>query len=257
MLKSLSGAAPEQLTYFLARIREIAALGDEAALIETDKLLWEFGGDWDEGDPDEMVAGVPSADWNRVQSAERLGYRLEYMRDRIQHQVSGFRGRSYEAFGLIRLREELEMVRSGGAGGTAPDEHPETQRLLAECASLLDGADDAVFEVVLREGENADLKNINSALRVASGIDQALKHYETYHPVMPDQRMRARRGKERCARFREGKKQAAARVADAAGSAARAANLRREAAALLEQDWAAIFSDVEAATTKINVDGHE
>ena len=54
MLKRLSGASDAQLQYYLARVREIASLGDEAALIETDKLLWETGG----SDADDETEGL-------------------------------------------------------------------------------------------------------------------------------------------------------------------------------------------------------
>src|SRR5229473_484909 len=78
MLKRLSELNEERLAYFLARIREIALLGDEAALIETDKLIWEFweindhdvlGYDEEDDDEEELssvtVSSVSSARYER------------------------------------------------------------------------------------------------------------------------------------------------------------------------------------------------
>lgn len=87
---------------------------------------------------------------------------------------------------------------------------------------------------------------INSAQTTRSilrRLDEAVAALAPYAPLSDEQATTLHAARERCVRYRAGKKLAAAEVAQLAGQENKSKKLMREADALLQQDWKAVFPD--------------
>lgn len=246
MLKSLSGLSEAELKYYVACIRDIAALDDDAALIETDKLLWEMFdslSDSQEDNDEEDLNGSQAvydyrSDWGR---------RIERARDayhRLKEKVDSGTVMHYDIGSLRNYAETLKSV----APSDTPTQNNDFDAIKADINALLSSAEPALFNRVLEDGLHGTLKNINSVFAKDDRIKYALDRFSKHHEVTPEIITKVRQAKERGARFRSQRKLASAKVAEDAGFSVRAAGLRREASAILSQDWEIIFPGEVAPT---------
>ena len=98
----------------------------------------------------------------------------------------------------------------------------------------------------------AHLKNIDAALHERIGnvlsaecireeMEEAAEFFRQTGNLMPELQQQIRQGKERGARYRASKKLSEAQVAEAAGRSRATERLKKEAAAMLAQDWKSFF----------------
>jgi hypothetical protein len=229
MLKSLSSATDDTLAYYLSRIREIAALGDEAALIETDKLLYE----WEEGeegpvplDSDPSPEGSPPP-----HHVNYLSFEVRRVRERITSD------KIVNTWDADNLRRRVASIVG------AEDER--SQALRSEAMALAEECERISLERAINKTLEYPLASLNSVTMVLTDLNQALASYTERQSLTPELEADIRRGRERCARMRHDRKIAAAQIADAAEQERKARTLRAEAAALLAQDWHTVFPDEE------------
>lgn len=96
------------------------------------------------------------------------------------------------------------------------------------------------------ECETAPIINILSAKSLVTRLDDSTKLLRHKKRFTAEVQQKVRAIKERIARERAKKKLADAVVAEAGGSTVKAGKLRKEAAAVLKQDWATIFPNESA-----------
>ena len=242
MLKSLSRYSETQLTYLLERVREIAALGDEAALIETDKMVWEIMEE--EGGLDDIVdtsalpppqGGEDHTEWQRNYDQGQRFYHVQYVLRQVQKAIEDH---SIDFWDLSRLKSAVIHQDHRDFNGS---EDQEWEKVKAEGGALLDDAYEMVMNKVLDRASSRQFKNIASVGAMIDHIDRVTEGCADVRPLTDEYAQRVRAAKERGARFRWGKKIADAEVAEAAGFMGKATSLRREAVALLVQDWAMVF----------------
>ncbi|MBV9851431.1 MAG: hypothetical protein JO250_17315 [Armatimonadetes bacterium] len=183
LLKRLSNADDEQLHYYLARIREIAILGDEAALVEADKLIWEITEREDEGWDDsqgvlvsswnanyeEMVAGTGTYAGDKEIRRQNATERLEKFRQKVDSNTVTF-------FDINHFRQVVEYM------GTVFPHGPQVQdeelhKIRAECLALADRAEPVALNRTLEECLSYPFSNINSVLSMVSHLNQAIMCY--------------------------------------------------------------------------------
>jgi hypothetical protein len=249
MLKQLSHYTDGQLEYLLARVREIAALGDEAAIIETDKLVWEIMGDEMEGDgyvatlsPDDEGASPPTVPFHDqpAHALERRISHIEFSHERLKrHLRDGYLNH------WIVLQFDRDINGDGNYWGPIDLEDERLVRLVGEYQKSLDDAWHIVVPKTLKECASWTFKNIASVSSMMTDLEQVVGGYTQHHALTEEMQRIIRDAKERGARFRWGKKISDAEVAEAAGYVGKAVGLRKEAEALLVKDWAMVFGGEE------------
>lgn len=246
MLKQLSYYTDGQLDYLLARIREVAALGDEAALIETDKLVWEIMGDEEEGggyvasltpagdSPPQPV--VPFHD----QPAHDLGRHLHYIEYSHERFREHLRNGTLNYWIVFHFDTDINGNNVNWPPLDLDDER--WARLIKECQDSLSQAWQIVVPKTLKECASWPFKNIASVSSMMTSLEQVVEGYTQHHALTEEMQQVMREAKERGARFRWGKKISDAKVAEAAGYVGKATGIRKEAEALLAKDWAMVFA---------------
>ena len=249
MLRQLSHCTDTQLEYLLARVREIAALGDEAALIETDKLVWEITeeeGEW--GETMERAApGEGGVYQPGIGVLDQPSFVLERRMETISAWLKQFQDNSRDSrinhWLVLRFEGFLNESRVFDVPVDLEDER--WVRLMNKCSHSVDQVWGVVLSKTLEECSSWTFKNIASVTSMMTDLEQAVGGYTQHHSLTDDMKQTIRTAKERGARFRWNKKIADAGVAEKAGYAGKAAGLRREAEALLVQDWAMVFPGEE------------
>jgi hypothetical protein len=126
------------------------------------------------------------------------------------------------------------------------------EEIKAKCADRLGAVRREALEIADELETAAHLNNIKAALhrrisnvlsiqRIREEMMEATAFLQQKGNLTPELQQRIRQGQERAARFRADKKLADARVAEAAGRSQTNERLRKEAAAVLAQDWEAFF----------------
>ena len=249
MLKQLSHYTDGQLEYLLARVREIAALGDEAALIETDKLVWEIMGDEEEGGSYVASLSPPGESAPQPQGGvhDPSGYgdyarlsRIGSSHERFKRYIQGG---ILNQWIILQFERNINGVDDYGVLVDTEDEH--WARLMSECQESIDQAWEVLLRKTLGGCSARTFKNIASVASMMTDLEQIVEGYTQRHVLTDEMKQMIHTAKERGARFRWGKKTADADVAEKAGYVGKAVGLRREAEALLGQDWAMVFGGEE------------
>ena len=233
MPKRLSGVDEVQLGYFLERVREIAAVGEEAAPIEMDKFLWEIlkaeeDDEEEEESIDEVTTSYPGDAEIQRQNAREF---LQPFRRKVKE-------KSVHSYDVRFFRDSLKgRVYRDGRG----TDDPELGRLMAEGLALAAQAVRVSLERELDECLTRTFSNVMSVGNMLDSLDRELRLFLEDNDLTQDLAASIRKIKERGARFRWNKKRSAADVAEKVGSVGKAAGLRREADAVLVQDWEMVF----------------
>ena len=241
MLKILSGFRENQLGYFLKRIREIAILGDEAALIETDKFIWEvLRGD---GPEDEGVKRAreeaAKAHWEAVRIRKEA--KVVEVREFLQAFQKKISRKTVSFYDIQEFRVLLQRTMSHSFD--AWSEGVEIAQFKAEGLALADQAAPVAFDSGIEQCHIWTFRNITSVLSMLNALEAQVTQFLVKNELTPDMVAKIREIKERGARYRWNKKRSDADVAEEAGFGGKAAALRREADAVLVQDWEMVFPD--------------
>lgn len=246
MLKHLSHYTHGQLDYLLARIREVAALGDEAALIETDKLVWEIMGDDEEGGG--YVASLTPAGDSPPQPTvpfyDQPAHALERRISHIEfsHECLKRHLRDGPLNHWIVLQFDRDINGDQNYWRPMDLEDERLVLLMGEYQKSLDDAWQIVVPKTIKECASWPFKNIASVSSMMTSLEQVVGGYTQHHALTDEMKQMIREAKERGARFRWGKKISDAEVAEAAGYIGKATGIRKEAEALLAKDWVMVFA---------------
>lgn len=248
MLKQLSHYTDGQLEYLLARVREIAALGDEAAMIETDKLVWEIMGDEEDGGsyvasltPDSDTTPQPVFPlYDLSPSLGRHLYHVEYSHERFKEHL---RNGTLNYWIVFHFDNDINGNNVNWPAIDLDDER--WARLIKECQDSLIQAWQLLVPKTLKECASWSFKNIASVSSMMTSLEQVIEGYTQHHALTDEMKQMIYTSKERGARFRWGKKIGDAEVAEAAGYVGKAVGIRKEAKALLVRDWAMVFKGEE------------
>lgn len=241
MLKRLSGLPDEKLNYYLDRVREIAGLGDEAAFIETDKLIYEFQGE----DVEEDEPRNPT-EWKERDAEIRLHNAKNELRY-LQTKVNSLKTK-LETDAPIRYWDANLSFSETIIGKTwSPDVREvlgkELDELKAVMPDILDRATKAGYYQLLDETLAAPIHNVVSSRNILDDIEKVIKFFTSRNLFDEELKDRVRQSRERIAWHRAKKKLADAKVAEAGGNLKGVAKRRSEAEALLAQDWAEVFPE--------------
>ena len=245
MLRQLSHCTDTQLEYLLARVREIASLGDEAALIETDKLVWEITeeeGEW--GETMERTAPEQETPYQPgIPFQQQPAFVFERRMDTVKLWLRQFQGnvRDSRINHWVVLRFEQFLNESKEFSVPVDLEDTRWVQLMNECQDSVNQVWEVVLTKTLGECSSRTFKNIASVTSMMTDLEQTVGGYIQRHALTDEMKQMIHTAKERGARFRWSKKIADAGVAERAGYLGKAAGLRREAEALLVQDWAMVF----------------
>ncbi len=237
MGETRSGFSRERLAEILRRVREIGQLDDSAALEALDEVLSALRLEPEE---DELDSDI---DWqlkSLVESMERIRSTIVRVRaaaDAPGHQVL------WDAQRLLEDADQLDHYIDSSLKTKYKDEFAQ---LRAEAKQAAREAERAAHTKMIQEHTTQVIHNASSVKSVIAGIDRAIDALRKLGPVPDDLSQVARQGKERAARYRSQKKLDEADVAVAGGNARKAEKLRKEAAALLTQDWAQTFPGEQA-----------
>ena len=248
MLKQLSHYSDGQLEYLLARVREIAALGEEAALIETDKLVWEIMGDEEEGGsyvasltPDSDTTPQPVFPlYDLTPSLGRHLYHVEYSHERFKEHL---RNGTLNYWIVFHFDNDINGNNVNWPAIDLDDER--WARLIKECQDSLNQAWQLLVPKTLKECASWSFKNIASVSSMMTSLEQVIEGYTQHHALTDEMKQMIYTSKQRGARFRWAKKIGDAEVAEAAGYVGKAVGIRKEAKALLVRDWAMVFKGEE------------
>jgi hypothetical protein len=254
MLKKLSSLSDERLSYYLARVREIAQLGDQAALIEVDKLIWEFAAE--DLDPDDDASTFPmegglvsrtisynisdARDWERERAENELK-ELTRRVDLAQNMLK--RNTPMEMWASSSLRKMASTLGQYWSEALQTELKGKIQALKNEAIKLADELDVMMQTQALETALKAPISNSSAVGSILNQITNAVAFLSEKGHLTPDLKSKAREGQERAAWYRARKKLDEAEVAAGGGSESRAAKLKREAAVLLAQDWVRAFPD--------------
>lgn len=229
MLKRLSGYTDDQLAYLLARVREISALGDEAALIETDKLVFEI-------EDSQIELAVPSPAVVEQSEVEAYGNQRAWnVHSRLVRLREQFERKHLGRWELVGLQQDVMYM----------DRHDlweGREGLRSKSKAFLEEAWPQVVQEVIEKCLNWEFKNTNSVGSMLTELNDIVRLSAEYKPLTLEEEATVRAIKERGARYRYNKKMGDAEIAEAAGTVVKAENLRKEAKAMLAQDWAKMFS---------------
>jgi hypothetical protein len=217
----LSGLTDAQLRDYLTEVRRIATLDDAAALVELDTMLWGAG---------EMITTAAGA---RPDVGAWLSQGHEVGAARFQQDLAAARANldfpeRIGPWDAMHLRQNATIYTDDAAA---------RREALSVADSLEVGYAGAQLERALTE----PITSTASLPKHHRAIGFALMELEKRGRLTDELRQRARAARERLARFRYQKNIDESQVADAGGNVKRAEKLRREAVALLGQDWPRAF----------------
>jgi DNA repair exonuclease SbcCD ATPase subunit len=240
MLKCLSGFNDELLHYYLARIREISSLGDEAAIIETDKMVWEIFNSKPATGDDEA--------WERDDARDDLkgiNQELTELRNKLKRNVQ------ISMWEVESLRERADELGNEWNAASLAEFADELRKAKEEATTIADQAETSARLQVIDESLSQTIHNVSSVQSIFRQLKEASEFLESRDQLTDELKEKIRQGKERAAWYRAKKKLADADVAEAGGSHIKAPKLRKEAAVLLAQDWAVAFPDEEPPTIQV------
>jgi hypothetical protein len=208
-----------QLTIEFTTGKVMVLTGDEA------DRLWEIFSyepeeEEEEGDVDEF---------------EEVNEQLAEIENQLRNNtVTG----SHETYSLLlwlsRLDRSWDAKKKKELGGQLKELKKRVEVLHEEC--------EVAAELhTIDECETAPVITSLSTKSIIRRLDDAANVLRDKHRFTPEVQQKVRAIKERIARERAKKKLADAGVAEAGGSTVKAGKLRKEAAAVLKQDWASIF----------------
>jgi hypothetical protein len=230
MLKKLSDFSDEQLAYFVKRVREIGSLGEEAALIETDKLLWEIG---------RTAPGAESED--AVDLAEARD-ELEELREELNElRADVTKGDELEVGEGESIQRRILYAGYNWSPATRRALEAEVAELQRQASGIAEEVEPAAHRQLVEECKAKTFYNTVSVEDLYRELRSAEEFFAKNGGVPADIARSIREAKERGAWFRARRKLNEAEIASAAGNARKAERLRKEAAAMLEQDWRHAF----------------
>ena len=247
MLKCLSGVTDETLQYYLDRIREIAHLGDEAAKIEADKLIWEIfelkksstthqnnhnqDGNSDDSDDD---WGIEDTLDSLKQIEKKLRKKTRIFHDEIEY-----------------IRDNIEELHDNSNITTNNKYFTKLLSIDEKAASLLSNAEINAELYDLEDSLMLQIHNVSSVKSIIRRLDEHTKFFREKGNLSEEILKRIRNGKERAAWIRANKKIAEADVIAAGGALKKSASLKKEAEVLLTQDWEMAFPNENPPTINL------
>lgn len=249
MLKKLSGQTDQKLEYYLARVREIALLGDQAALIEVDKLIWEilenteemeeesqeeqhnFEADDFESDVANLVEETKDIKRDLRLKKYISQYDVEHLREAVEELLEG----KQSWFSEKLLSNMQQAINDAEVVANQAEEFARAQELQMEVNR---------HKGNLRNNLKRPIYNYSSVQSIISTSDEALEFFEQKKLLTNEISDLVNRSKKRAAVFRYQRKLDAAETMQARGSFQKAAGARQEAAVLLKQDWEVAFPGI-------------
>ncbi|HEY0073732.1 MAG TPA: hypothetical protein VGB77_06485 [Abditibacteriaceae bacterium] len=249
MFKRLSNFDDGQLRSCLNRIKGISSLGDEAALIEVDKFIYEilqsglmaFDDDSDDGSDDnldivhqemgfeelELLKENLAVLSRKIACKERIhlfeGQNLRYSADYIEKTWCSKIARTiYTRIDQTQFNTEFEEIKK-------------------RVYPVADEAEFLAYAQLIEETQSQAIFNTSSVQSIYRQLNEATAHLESHGILTDDLRQKIRQSRERAAWHRAKKKLSEAEVAIAGGTSAKAEKLKREAAVLIAQDWSVAF----------------
>lgn len=235
MLKCLSGLTDESLRYFLARVREISSLGDEAALIETDKLIWEVRSEATLAHENDESLDQESAE----EELKEIKQELNSLKNKLKRKVQ------INIWEVEDLRQRLDELGIDWDQNTQGNLVNQIEKIKDEGLALVGEAEEAAHLYIISETLTQPIHNLSSVNNILQKLNDAFVFLEHHNRLTAEINQKIRQSKERAAWFRAKKKLAEAEVAEAGGSYIKAPKLRKEAVVLLGQDWSLAFPDEE------------
>jgi hypothetical protein len=230
---TLSGLPIEYIQQFLQAVRALASLPDDKAMAEVDGLLAGL----QRADVSQQPA--PAVGWEHNQARSEIE-RLRSEVDRVRNAIP-----VAQAQLLWDGRMLLEQAQRLGCFwdlGTRTELAAELSATLVLATEVSEAAQVAGYKSGIKECQTRPIHNASTVKSIVAGIGDALEGLSRFRALTDEITAAARGAKERCARYRSQKKNDEADVAQAGGNEKKAERLRKEAAVLLAQDWAQVFT---------------
>jgi len=220
MLGALSGLSESQLQGYLAEMRRIAALDDTPALTELDAFAWSLS---------EAIAAAGDA----ADSGDWLGQSSEERAARFRQEMASARS-ALTPPAAIRPFDGQHLRQSAAI-------YCDDKEARREALTLADELDVAYAGAELERALRVQVASAAGLPKQFRLIDAALETLRQHGRLAAEHEQRARAARERLARWRPQRKLDEADVAAAGENSKKAEKLRREAAAVLAQDWPRTF----------------
>jgi hypothetical protein len=237
-MKRFADLSDEELLRFLGKIRRIAQMSDADAFAEIDELIHILKvADIGNSIPPDDVLPTIGVDEARKQISE---FREEINR----YKRTGYYGISEEGI-FSDPRTDLDCLDMGWPDDVRRELADELNKIKQEANEVVELMDiNNAKETILSQNKDT-VYNINTRSRMLEDLSRAALILEKYNAMTEELRSEIKRNRERCAWYRAKKKLAEIEIAESVGRREKANRLKSEAQAILNQDWAQIFSGKE------------
>lgn len=239
-MQRLSNLDDDELMRYVGKIRRIAKMDDRDAMIEVDELIHDLAlhglDDSDFASDFGFDIDIPISGQN-VGLDEAKEYLQKYHRN-LENYRKNMRGEYESTF----LRSNVE-----GLGDDWPDSVKEALQddlieAKREANEVLDLNECLYYSIVIQaQGKERLIYNTQTVRSILDHLANAETRLQEMNALTDDLQQKLRQGRERCAWFRTKIKLWDVQLAENSGKRTRAFRLRKEAQALLKQDWQKIF----------------
>jgi len=234
----------DELKGYLEKIRRIAKMDNDDALLEVDELIYNLAL---RGTVDPYTGlGISSRKSDYSVDVDGARQELREFRNRLEDVRKSAMSGLYEGWD----EETGEFISIGELANRLGEDWPKSVKdvLHEEIAQIRQEAHKLVDELQIRDYSDAilvskkrNICNINSARGILKTLSSAEDMLREKGALNDDLCQEVRRERERCAWFRAKRKFLEIEVAEKSGNRSKAARLKKEAQAILEQDWRNIF----------------
>jgi hypothetical protein len=234
----------DELKGYLEKIRRIAKMNDDEALLEVDELIYNLG----LRSAVDPYTGfrITSRNHNQIVDVDAAKQELLEFSDRLENARKSDTSALYEELDgdtgeFISIADLADRLGHDWPKSVKDALHEQLAQIRQEAHKLVD-------ELQIRDNINFILASKTRRIYNTSSVRGILENLSSAEDVLrqkgalnDDLRQEIRRQRENCAWFRTKRKFLEIEVAEKSGNRSKAARLKREAQALLEQDWRNIF----------------
>jgi len=241
-----SNLSDQALRNYLEEIRRIAMMEDNDALKKVDELVCDLalrgGTIFDLKLDDDASISQCNIDVKKAKK-ELQKFREELKNYRKSVAMGESEDELLGGHFVRELAEEVEIRSCVWPESVREELREEIAEIKHEANQLADEMAIRYYSDVVLASKTGAIFSINSVRGIIETLSWAEAELQKRVALNDNLREEIRREKERCAWFRAKKKLSEMKVAEKSGSRVKAARLKREAQAVLEQDWLEIFRD--------------
>ncbi|MGA8848348.1 MAG: hypothetical protein WB564_00770 [Dehalococcoidia bacterium] len=234
----------DELEGYLEKIRRIAKMDNDDALLEVDELIYNLAL---RGAADPYIRfGINSRKSDHSVDVDGAKQELREFRNKLEDiRKSGMSG-LYEEWDeetgeFISIGELANRLGEDWPKSVKDVLHEEITQIRQEAHKLVDGLQIREYSDDILASKKRNICNISSVRGILKTLSYAEDMLREKGALNDELCQEIHRERERCAWFRAKRKFLEIEVAEKSGNRSKAARLKREAQVILEQDWRNIF----------------